>query len=563
MIDSTAQTCYTVMAGRDFLIKRTENITYLATVMQERNAWHMEKYLNVGNAGFTSIRKGLYIDKTGMISFINSTLGTKEKLVCVSRPRRFGKSFTAQMLCAYYDKSCDSRELFKGLTISQDASFEKHLNQYNVIYLDITLFISMASEIQNVVKGIAAAVVEELQQAYPDVKKDSALAGMMFNVTKATGEKFIMVIDEWDALFREAKNNTEIQKEYIALLRSLFKSSWTDIIIEGAYMTGILPIKKYGTQSAMTDFKEYNMTQPEPLEAFVGFTEQEVQGLCANSALPFEEVQRWYDGYVPGNNIHIYSPKSVIEAIQRKRIGNYWTQSETYESLRLYIELDEDGLKEAVVQMLGGAHIKIDVGTFQNDMTTIKSRDDVLTLLVHLGYLAYDVDSKSVYIPNEEVREEFVRAVTTGRHTEIAKLIQNSDQLLEATLNMDEDAVAAAIETAHKTGTAPTFYNNEQALRSVIRIAYISCVDEFLKIEELPSGHGYADVVFFPRKASSMPLLLIELKWNKTDKGAIGQMKEKDYPQALKDYGGDILLVGINYDAKSKKHTCKIEEYRK
>lgn len=315
------------------------------------------------------------------------------------------------------------------MTISQDVSYEKHLSQYNVIYLDITLFISMPSEIQSVVKGIEAAVVEELQQIYPDVKKDSALAGMMFNVTKAISEKFIMIIDEWDALFREAKNNTEIQKEYITLLRSLFKSSWTDIIMEGAYMTGILPIKKYGTQSAMTDFKEYNMTQPEPLEAFVGFTEQEVQGLCADSTLPFEEIQRWYDGYILGNNIHIYSPKSVIEAIQRKRIGNYWTQSETYESLRLYIELDEDGLKEAIVQMLGGAHIKIDVGTFQNDMTTVKNRDDVLTLLVHLGYLAYDID-------NEEVREEFVRAVTTGGHTEIAKLIQNSDQLLEATFAM-------------------------------------------------------------------------------------------------------------------------------
>lgn len=213
--------------------------------------------------------------------------------------------------------------------------------------------------------------------------------------------------------------------------------------------------------------------------------------------------------------------------------------------------------------MLGGAHVKIDVETFQNDMIEIKSRDNVLTLLVHLGYLAYDIGSKSVYIPNEEVREELVRAVSVGKHKEIAKLIHNSDHLLEVTLNMDETAVAAAIEEAHKAGTAPTFYNNEQALRSVIRVAYISCVDEFLEIEELPSGHGYADVVFFPKKTSSMPLLLIELKWNKTDKGAIGQIKDNDYPQTLEDYGGDILLVAINYDAKTKKHTCKIEKHNK
>lgn len=205
-------------------------------------------------------------------------------------------------------------------------------------------------------------------------------------------------------------------------------------------MTGILPIKKYGTQSALTDFKEYTMTQPEPLEKFVGFTGQEVEDLCAGSNLMFEDVRKWYDGYILGNDMHIYSPKSVIEAVERNRIGNYWTQSETYESLKLYIELDVDGLKEAIVQMLGGAYIKIDVSTFQNDMTTIKCKDDVLTLLVHLGYLVYDINRKSVYIPNEEVREEFVRAVMTGKHTEIAKLIRSSEQFLEATLNMDEEA---------------------------------------------------------------------------------------------------------------------------
>ena len=523
----------------------------------------MGKYLNVGNAGFAAVRKDVYVDKTEMLDRINGTLGTKSKLTCVSRPRRFGKSFAAQMLCAYYDKSCDSRGLFQGTAISGMCSFESHLNKYNVIYFDITLFISRAARVNDVVKNINNEIRAEVSKAFPQAEEGIDLAETLMHVAEMTGEKFIMIIDEWDALFREAKENTGIQKEYIDFLRGLFKSSWTDIIFEAAYMTGILPIKKYGNQSAVSDFREYTMTQPEPLEKYAGFTEEEVCALCENSNLSFEEVQKWYDGYILGKGLHIYSPESVMEAIKRKRIGNYWTQSETYESLRLYIEMNMDGLKEAVVQMLGGARIKIDVAAFQNDMTTIKSRDDVLTLLVHLGYLAYDIDRKQVYIPNEEVREEFVRAITTGKHTEIAKLIRSSDQLLEATLNMDEEAVAAAIEEAHKAGAAPTFYNNEQALRSVIRIAYLSCVDEFLRIDELPSGHGYADVVFFPKKSSSMPLLLIELKWNKTDKGAIGQVKNRDYPQVLKKYGGDILMVGINYDAKSKKHTCKIEGYSK
>ena len=523
----------------------------------------MGNYLNIGNAGFASVRKGTYVDKTGMISFINSILGTKNKLVCVSRPRRFGKSIAAQMLCAYYDKSCDSRELFEGLEISRDASFEEYLNKYDVIYLDITEFTSDAfvkREMPNVVINLERKVIDELSAAYPDVARQDSLPNMLYDIAEATGHKFIFIIDEWDALFRENRTDEFLQESYIRLLRGLFKNSGkTDRMIEGAYMTGILPIKKYGTQSAMTDFKEYTMLAPRRLAEYVGFTEPEVRELCGQYGMEFEEVRRWYDGYSFHRAKSIYNPNSVMEAVKNGELANYWTQSETYESLKIYIEMDEDGLKEAIVQMLGGSKVKIDTISFQNDMTTIRSRDDVLTLLVHLGYLTYDIDDKSVSIPNEEIRQEFVRAVTMGKHKEIAKLIRGSDQLLEATLNMEEETVAAAIEEAHKAGTAPTFYNNEQALRSIIRVAYISCVDEYLKIDELPSGHGYADVVFFPRKASAKPLLLIELKWNKTDKGAIAQIKNNDYPQALRDYGGDMLLVGINYDVKSKKHTCRIE----
>ena len=380
------------------------------------------------------------------------------------------------------------------------------MNTYNVIYLDITEFTSAAivkKDMQNIVSNIETSVINELSEACPDVQKQDNLPKMIYSIADATKQKFIFIIDEWDALFREAKNDVEQQDAYIKLLRGLFKKSGiTNKMIEAAYITGILPIKKYGTQSAMTDFREYTMLAPKKL-------------------------------------------------------------AETYVSLQFYIDMDEDGLKETIAQMLGGAHIKIDSGTFQNDMTTIRSRDDVLTLLVHLGYLAYDFSERSVYIPNEEIREEFVRAVTVGKHTEIAKLIRDSEHLLEATLNMDEEAVATLIEEAHKASVAPTFYNNEQALRSVIRVAYISCVDEFLRIEELPSGHGYADVVFIPKRTSLMPLMVIELKWNKTDEGAIRQIKNHDYPQVMKDYGGEILLVGINYDSKNKKHTCTMESYKK
>ncbi len=386
---------------------------------------------------------------------------------------------------------------------------------------------------------------------------------MLFNVTQITGEKFIMIIDEWDALFREVKNDTGLQKEYIGLLRSLFKSSWTDIIFDAAYMTGILPIKRYGSQSAVSDFREYTMLMPKKLAKYVGFTETEVKEICSQYNMDFDEMKYWYDGYSFSKLKSVYSPNSVIEAVKNEEFGSYWTRTETYESLKIYIDLDEDGLKEAIIQMLAREHIKIDVETFQNDMIHIKKRDDVITLLIHLGYLAYDSIKKKAYIPNEEVKKEFIRAVTASKHKEIVRLIENSDYLLEQTLNMNEGAVAGAIEEAHKMYSAPIKYNNEESLRSTIRLAYLTCVDDFLEIDELPSGIGYADMVFIPKKETSMPVILIELKWNKTGISAIEQIKHRDYPHAFINYGCDILLVGINYDEKTKKHTCRIEKFEK
>jgi hypothetical protein len=523
----------------------------------------MGSYLNCGNAGFQAIRKKTYIDKTGMIAFINSVLGTKEKLICMSRPRRFGKSFAAQMLCAYYDKSCDSRSLFEDLKIAKEPSFEEHLNKYDVICLDITTVISDCDDLKDAVKYMQREIIAEVSRAYPQVElgTEDNLSKALFAVSESTGNKFIFIIDEWDALFREAKNDTEIQENYIRFLRGMFKGSRTDASIQAAYITGILPIKKYGTQSAMTDFREYSMLSPEPLEEYIGFTEQEVKKLCENSKLDFSEVKHWYDGYTIGDDVHVYNPMSVMSALMRNSVKSYWTKSETYETLKFYIDMDFDGLKEDIIQMLGGAHCPVQTIGFQNDMTSIKNKDEVLTLLVHLGYLSYDADKKTVHIPNEEIRQEFIYAVKNGRHKEVAKLIKLSDLLLRATLRMDGDAVAETIGEAHSAATAPLFYNDEQTLKSVIRSAYISCADEFLKIEELPAGIGYADVVYLPKKGSAMPIMIVELKVNRTAEGAIAQIKNRNYPQALEGFSSDILLVGINYDAKSKEHSCVIEKH--
>lgn len=516
-----------------------------------------------------------YIDKSGMLAYTNRVLGTPDKLICFSRPRRFGKSFAAKMVTAYYSKGADASALFAGLKIAKmDADpnskerpgYEDHLNKHDVISIDMTPFVSLAESTDKIVSNLQIDLIEELEHEFPGcIKKGTkTLYKALLQVNMTTGRKFFIVIDEWDMIFREAKDNILVQKEYLNLLRSLFKSNQTSQMIIGAYITGILPFKKYGTQSALTDFREFTMLKPGPLAEFVGFTENEVRELCREYHLDFEETRKWYDGYRFESIGHVYCPNSIMELISAKAFDNYWTTTETYESLRDYIDLNLDGLKDAVIEMLGGKRCRIDTGTFQNDMTSLASRDDIFTLLVHLGYLAYDFANKEVFIPNEEVRGEFVRAVKESRRSELAKAVKMSDKLLDATLRCDEDTVARMIQSIHMSETTLQNYNDEQALRYVILTAYLSSIDHYLRFEELANGRGYSDILFLPRKSSSKPALLIELKWNKSADQAISQIKEKQYTEFIRkfDYDGNLLLIGLNYDTKSGKHTCRIERYQ-
>ncbi len=411
-------------------------------------------YLNPGNEAFRKIRNGIYVDKSDLIDYVNKTIPTTSNLTCFSRPRRFGKSFAAKMLCAYYDKSCDSRDLFKGLKISKMKSFEEYLNKYDVIYLDITWFISTIGNIENVVLDLQKSVIQELKVSFQCAanSEESSLPRILADIAHTTKQKFIVIIDEWDALFREAKDNDDIQKEYVQLLRGLFKGGTaTDETVAAAYMTGILPIKKYGTESALTDFQEFTMTNPAKLAKYVGFTETEVKRLCKKYRMDFESMQTWYDGYSFNRIQHVYSPNSVILAIRNEEFQNYWTASETYESLKKYIEMGFDGLKDSIVRMLGGEEVRVKISTFQNDMTSFKNKDDVLTLLIHLGYLAYNSKTQKATIPNLEVAGAFGDAVSGADWAYVASAIQDSDNLLEATIQEDREKVALALERTHES----------------------------------------------------------------------------------------------------------------
>ncbi len=520
-------------------------------------------YLNPGNYGFRQIINSDYVDKTGLIDFINGTLNTNYKLTCVSRPRRFGKTLAAKMLCAYYDKSCDSQALFEGLEIAQKPSFQEHLNQYDVIYLDITRFISRAEHLENIVTDIQKCVIGELRDAYPECiyENERFLPDALAAVSQKTGVRFFFIIDEWDALFREAKEQEGLQKAYIQFLRGLFKGGpSTDETIVGAYVTGILPIKKYGTESALSDFVEYSMLKPMKLAKYVGFSEEEVRKLCECHQIDFEQMEQWYDGYSFNRIKHVYSPNSVVSAVRNEEFGNYWTKTETYESLKNYISMNMDGLKDAVIAMLGGAKIDIETLSFQNDITSFRNKNDVLTLLIHLGYLAYDENQRKVYIPNLEVADSFKLAVQDNGWGEVSTALQEADELLKATIRGECSVVAKALDRIHEMSSSVLQYNDENSLSCALTIAYYTAKSEYNIIREFPTGKGFADLAFIPKKESDKPAMIIELKYNESAETAIKQIKEKRYQGALSDYIGQLILVGINYDKKTKEHECYIEK---
>ena len=515
-------------------------------------------YLNPGNDLFAeAVNSEIYIDKTMLISFTNSILGTSQKHICVSRPRRFGKSIAENMLAAYYSKGCNSDELFSDLKISKSADYKKYLNQYNVIHIDIQNFTGYGS-MPEMIAQITRELVFDIKQEFPDctLMQESNLLRTMKDVFAQTKQKFIFIIDEWDCIFRIYKEDKTEQRVYLDFLRDLFKNQPYVALV---YMTGILPIKKYGEHSALNMFDESSMSNQYELAEFTGFTESEVAELCAERNVPLDEVKKWYDGYNV-NGIPTYNPRSVVSVMMKNAFDNYWSQTETYEALKVYIRRNENGLRDKIIQMIGGEHISVNTKKFQNDMCTFESADDVLTLLIHLGYLTYDFDTKTAWIPNFEVRQEFINSISdTIEYKKVTQAIEQSDKLLKYTLAQNAQKVAEMIAEVHSDNVSVIQYNDENSLACVLTLAYYSAQDTYALYRELHGGEGFADLVFVPRKGNTNPAMIIELKWNKNAGVALEQIHDKSYVKCLKDYEGKVLFVGVNYDKKSKEHECRFE----
>ena len=513
-------------------------------------------YLNPGNQNFyEAVNKEIYVDKSLLIQQIEYLRTKMNKYVCVSRPRRFGKSTDADMLVAYYSKGCDSHAIFDSLKISQTDHYAKNLNKHHVIHINMQSFLSNTHNINKMIQLLTMRIIHEFKQEYSvSFFDETNLSLSLEDVYASSRNQFIFIIDEWDCIFREYAQDKEAQKLYLDFLRNLLKDK---PYVEFAYMTGILPIKKYGTHSALNMFKEISMLNATPLESFMGFTEHEVYDLCLKYNMDYDTMKQWYDGYQMSDDLSVYNHRSVVCALMDRKYENYWTSTETYEALQVYIDMNFYCLKDDIIKLFPGENLPVQTTAFKNDMTTFKSKDDVLTLLIHLGYLGYNNSDHTCYIPNKEVVDAFVNSIRSSDWQETTRALLNSRELLQATWRKDEEAVARYVEEAH-LDTSILTYNDENALSYTLALAYIYARNHYTMVREMPTGEGFADIALIPY--GDKPAMVIELKWNQEVKTAIKQIKEKKYPKGLEKYKDNLLLVGISYDKKTKKHTCLIEE---
>ena len=411
----------------------------------------MGRFVNPDSSAFqVALNSKIYVDKTGLISYTNSVLDTTNAYICNSRPRRFGKSYAANMLAAYYSKGTDSEKMFSGLAISRSIDFKKHLNQYDVIHIDIQWFLANCNDANKVVAFITKSVLDELRDLYPEVltQDTGTIPDALSRVKERTGQKFVVIIDEWDVIIRDGAIIENIQDEYLNFLRGMFKGVEPTKYIQLAYLTGILPIKKERAQSAVNNLDEFTMLQADELAPYIGFTENEVKGLCEKYNRDFDKVKKWYDGYLL-DGYQVYNPKAVVSVMTKGRFRSYWSETGSYEVVVPLICMNYDGLKNAIIEMLSGSEVKVDTATFKNDPAKIQNRDDVITYLIHLGYLGYNEDSESAFVPNEEIRQELITAVRSSNWDELIAFQQESRKLLTATLSMDEKQVAAEIDKFH------------------------------------------------------------------------------------------------------------------
>ena len=482
-------------------------------------------------------------------------MDTENGFMCISRPRRFGKSGAAEMAYAYYDRKSNSRNLFEGLEITKSPDYEKHLNKYPTIFIDWNTFANVPDK--DKLKEAQKSIIADLKQSYDILEEKNSLSKALAEINLKTGDRFILIIDEWDMLVRDVTQ--EIQDEYVDFLRSMFKSADAKKTFLLVYMTGILPIIKIKTQSALNNFREYSIISPADTDKYYGFTEDEVKTLCESHGMNLELMKHAYDGYIIGEEKSMFNPNSVMMSILYRTYDSFWSRTASFMAIEKYLNIDADQVRTKIISMMNGEEVTVRVSSFRNDMKNIETSDDVLTLLAHLGYLSYNSETKSVRIPNTEVTEEFENAVRFAGWNELSKAVGQSLQLLDDTINLKKEKIARAFDDYHFEASSLLEFNDENSMRCAITLAYYAAKPFYKIFHELPTGKGFADMVFIPLPKSTRPAIVVELKYDKTADSAIDQIKRKEYPKSLVGFSKKIVLCGINYNKTTSKHEVVME----
>lgn len=511
-----------------------------------------------------------FVDKSSLLDELLPAIGTEERFFCITRPRRFGKSVMANMIAAFFGKAADAEKIFKNLKISSSELYKKHLNRHHVIYIDFSEMPRDCANYQNYIDRIQNGINSDLAEGYPDIPIDTAKAvwDILTDIFQKTGDRFVFVMDEWDAVFHMPFIMEKERMDYLLFLKSLLKGK---VYAELVYMTGILPIAKYSDGSELNMFKEYNMATRARFSEYFGFTDKEVDALydiyiqiSKNPWITREDLRIWYDGYHTKAGGKLYNPRSIVCALTDNELVNYWTSSGTYDSIFGYIKDNVADVQDDLVLMLAGEAIPSDIQEYAATSLGLETKDEIYSAMVIYGLLTFE--DGCVSIPNKELMDSYASMMKREKPLGyIYNLANISRKMLKATLDLDTETVEEILGYAHNTESPIFTYNSEIELSAVVNLVYLAARDKYRVEREDKAGKGYVDFIFYPERKNADAIIL-ELKVDDTPEAAIQQIIDKDYAFRFKGklgetpkYTGRILAVGISYDKETKEHSCKIE----
>ena len=500
------------------------------------------------------IKSKYFIDKSKIIEKLNSCISTIDKYICITKPRRFGKSSIINMLGAYYTKGHNSKDIFDKLNISKSDSYLENLNKYNVIKLSFNEIPDNKKTYDDYISNIINNLKKDLLNIFNNILVESEDIYIMLN---KTNEKFIFIIDEWDYIFSHDLFK-ENQKDFLEFLRNLLKDK---PYVALCYMTGVLPIKKYSEGSALNMFREYTMLNDRVYSDYFGFTEKEVKDLCKrNGKMSFAEITEWYNGYFDCFGNSLYNPRSVVSALNDNYCQSYWTNTGRMDEVLFYLKYNIAEVRDDVIEMVSGNVVDIIIDEeFRAGQDAPETREEIYSAMIVYGFLSYY--DGTIRIPNKELMKEFEKALRDKSFGEVMDMVKNSEKMLKATLNKDTETMEKIIDNIHNSEIPILQYNDENSLSCVITLAYLYARNKYRIEREEKTGKGYADFMFHPRRKNDTAFIL-ELKKDSSPEVAIKQIIEKEYSQKFikENVKNKILAVAICYDSKTKEHKCKVEE---